>query len=64
MLIRKMIYQYLIFGCGGGKSISLFFSMLKKSKIYDIDHSSDMVNLSRKINSAGITEGTVDIVQG
>lgn len=36
-------------GCGGGTVISLFSSMLKKSKIYGIDHSVDMVNLSSRV---------------
>ena len=51
-------------GCGGGKVISLFSSMLEKSKIYGIDHSVDMVNLSSRVNKAGISDGTVNIVQG
>ena len=51
-------------GCGGGKVISLFSSMLKKSKIYGIDHSVDMVNLSSRVNKAGISDGTVNIVHG
>ena len=51
-------------GCGGGKVISLFSSMLEKSKIYGIDQSVDMVNLSSRINKAGISDGTVNIVQG
>jgi len=74
---KKIIQRYIIdkidtinhlsildVGCGGGKVISLFSSMLKKSKIYGIDHSVDMVNLSRRVNKAGISDGTVDIVQG
>jgi ubiquinone/menaquinone biosynthesis C-methylase UbiE len=51
-------------GCGGGKVISLFSSMLEKSKIYGIDHSVDMINLSSRVNKASISDGTVNIVQG
>jgi len=74
---KKIIQRYIIdkidtinhlsildVGCGGGKVISLFSSMLKKSKIYGIDHSVDMVNLSRRVNKAGISDETVNIVQG
>jgi ubiquinone/menaquinone biosynthesis C-methylase UbiE len=50
-------------GCGGGKVISLFSSMLEKSKIYGIDHSVDMVMLSSRVNKASIFNGTVNIVQ-
>jgi ubiquinone/menaquinone biosynthesis C-methylase UbiE len=38
--------------------------MLEKSKIYGIDYSVDMVNLSSRVNKAGISNGTVNIVQG
>ncbi len=51
-------------GCGGGKVINIFSSIAKNSKIYGIDHSIDMVRLSKKVNKAGITGGKVDIVQG
>jgi len=74
---KKIIQRYIIdkidtinhlsildVGCGGGKVISLFSSMLEKSKIYGIDHSVDMVNLSRRVNKAGISDETVNIVQG
>lgn len=37
-------------GCGGGKTISIFSSLLKKSKITGIDHSAEMVALSKKVN--------------
>lgn len=51
-------------GCGGGKVINLFYSMLKNSKISGIDHSIDMVRLSRRVNIKGIKEERVDIIQG
>ena len=74
---RKIIQRYIInkidisnhlsiqdVGCGGGKVITLFSSMLEKSKIYGIDHSIDMVNLSSRVNKAGISNRTINIVQG
>jgi len=72
-ILKKYIIDYvdtnnhisiLDIGCGGGKVINLFYSMLTKSKIYGIDHSSDMVRLSRKVNKTGIRDGRVSIVQG
>lgn len=51
-------------GCGGGKAVAIFSSMLKTSKIVGIDHSAEMVALSRKVNIKGITNGMVDIKQG
>ena len=50
-------------GCGGGKAISLFSSMLKNSKIYGIDHSADMVSLAREVNKKEIENGKVDIIE-
>lgn len=32
-------------GCGGGKVVNIFSRNAKNSKIYGIDHSSDMVGL-------------------
>ncbi len=51
-------------GCGGGKTISIFSSLLKNAKIFGIDHSMDMVSLSKKINKKGIRDGNVNIIQG
>ncbi len=51
-------------GCGGGKLINILYTMLQNSKIYGIDHSIDMVNLSKKINKKGIVDGAVEIIQG
>lgn len=51
-------------GCGGGKAISQFSTMLNNSKIYGIDHSADMVSLARDVNKEGIQKRKVDILQG
>jgi ubiquinone/menaquinone biosynthesis C-methylase UbiE len=50
-------------GCGGGKTKSLFSSICKNALIYGLDHSLDMVNLSKRVNKSGIKKGTVDILQ-
>lgn len=51
-------------GCGGGTSVAIFSSMLQSSRIFGIDHSAEMVTLSRKVNKKGIANGLVDINQG
>ncbi|MBN2519234.1 MAG: class I SAM-dependent methyltransferase [Bacteroidales bacterium] len=73
---KKIIQKYIIknfnspkdivlldIGCGGGKAINLFSSMLKNSKIYGIDHSADMVSLSKSINKKAIFSHQVQIFQ-
>ncbi len=71
-IIKKQIFEkvetsnflsVLDIGCGGGKAINLFCSMFINSKIYGIDHSIEMVNLSRKVNKKEICKGKADIVQ-
>jgi ubiquinone/menaquinone biosynthesis C-methylase UbiE len=73
---RELIQKYIIdktnnvpmsildIGCGGGKTINIFYSLLKTSNIYGIDHSFDMVNLSKIVNKKGILDGSIEIVQG
>jgi len=74
---KKIIQKYLVenidtsdelsvldIGCGGGKVINIFSSLIKKVKIFGIDHSPDMVNLSKKVNKNGINNGMIEIVQG
>ena len=51
-------------GCGGGKVIKLVYAMLKNSKIFGIDHSMDMVRLSRQVNKTGIKDERVNVIQG
>jgi ubiquinone/menaquinone biosynthesis C-methylase UbiE len=74
---KKIIQKYLVenidtsgelsvldIGCGGGKVVNIFSSLIKKVKIFGIDHSLDMVNLSQKVNKNGINDGMIEIVQG
>lgn len=74
---KKIIQKYLVedidtsdelsvldIGCGGGKVVNIFSSLIKRVKIFGIDHSPDMVNLSQKINKNGINNGMIEIVQG
>jgi len=74
---KKIIQKYLVenidtsdelsvldIGCGGGKVVNIFSSLIKKVKIFGIDHSLDMVNLSQKVNKNGINNGMIEIIQG
>ena len=44
-------------GCGGGTSIKSFSSHSSVKKVYGIDYSEDMVNLSRKLNQQKLNIG-------
>jgi ubiquinone/menaquinone biosynthesis C-methylase UbiE len=74
---KKIIQKYIVdninitdsltildIGCGGGHAINLFSSMINTAKIHGIDHSADMVNLSKKVNKIGIENGLIKIIQG
>lgn len=51
-------------GCGGGKLVKLLASQMKNGKVYGLDHSEQMVRLSREVNKSFIKNGLVEIVQG
>ena len=51
-------------GCGGGKTIKEMASSVSKGKVYGIDYSEDMVQLSKKINDNHIKQGLVEIMHG
>jgi len=57
-------YICLDIGCGGGNGVKAIAEKATKGKIYGLDHSLEMVNLSRKLNSSFITNGLVEINQG
>jgi ubiquinone/menaquinone biosynthesis C-methylase UbiE len=48
-------------GCGGGTSIKSFSNNSSVKKVYGIDYSEDMVNLSKKLNQKKINTGSVEI---
>lgn len=50
-------------GCGGGKAVKILHALRKDARIAGIDHSADMVSLSRRTNRTGISGGAVDILQ-
>lgn len=51
-------------GCGGGKGVNLLAARVSTGKVYGIDHSLDMVKLSRKVNESLIQSGRVAIDHG
>ena len=51
-------------GCGGGNAIKTIAKKVKQGKIVGLDHSREMVELSRKSNSFFIAKGLVEINRG
>ena len=51
-------------GCGGGAAVRLLAAKAPDGKVYGIDHSLDMVNLSGKVNERLIKDGRVKIDHG
>ena len=51
-------------GCGGGKTVKEIASSVPKGKVYGIDYSEDMVQLSKKVNHDLINRNIVEIMHG
>jgi SAM-dependent methyltransferase len=51
-------------GCGGSKAVILLAARASNGKVYGIDHSLDMVDLSRKVNKSLVQSGRVKIDHG
>ena len=51
-------------GCGGGKTVKEIASSASKGKVYGIDYSEDMVQLSKKVNENLIRQNIVEIMYG
>jgi ubiquinone/menaquinone biosynthesis C-methylase UbiE len=51
-------------GCGGGKTVKEIASSVSKGKVYGIDYSEDMVQLSKKVNQNLIKQNIVEIMYG
>ncbi len=56
--------EILDIGCGGGKFIKFLAKKNKSYRIYGLDHSKKMVELSEKINKEAINNKQVKIIQG
>ena len=51
-------------GCGGGKTVKELAMSAVKGKVYGIDYSEDMVQLSKKVNDSLIKQSIVEIMYG
>jgi ubiquinone/menaquinone biosynthesis C-methylase UbiE len=51
-------------GCGGGKAVQELAMSAPNGKVYGIDYSEDMVQLTKKVNKALIKKGLVEITYG
>ena len=51
-------------GCGGGKAIKLLSSLTVNGKVFGIDYSNEMVQLSKELNNDSIKNGRVEILHG
>ncbi|HHH75496.1 MAG TPA: class I SAM-dependent methyltransferase [Phycisphaerae bacterium] len=51
-------------GCGGGKVVKMLATKMPGGKVYGIDHSLEMVNLSKRVNRSLIGNDRVEINHG
>lgn len=51
-------------GCGGGQALKLLAGRASSGKVFGVDHSEEMVNLSKRTNRELIEEGRVEITHG
>ena len=50
-------------GCGGGMGVKEIASSVQRGKVYGIDYSQEMVQLSKKVNDDLIKQGIVEIIE-
>ncbi|MBN2040449.1 MAG: class I SAM-dependent methyltransferase [Spirochaetes bacterium] len=51
-------------GCGGGRAVKELASMTSDGKIFGIDYSENMTELSKRVNKSFINKGIVEIKHG
>ena len=51
-------------GCGGGNTVKILTEKANHGKVYGLDHSEEMVKLSRRLNRSAVAQGVVEITQG
>jgi SAM-dependent methyltransferase len=51
-------------GCGGGRTLKLLAGRAPSGKVFGVDHSDEMVNLSKRTNRELVEEGLVEIIHG
>ncbi len=57
-------YKILDIGCGGGKFIKYLSQNNKTYQLYGLDHSKEMIELTRKINSEAIKQNRLKLMVG
>ena len=57
-------YKILDIGCGGGKFIKYLSQNNKTYQLYGLDHSKEMIELTRKINSEAIKQNRLKLIVG
>jgi ubiquinone/menaquinone biosynthesis C-methylase UbiE len=51
-------------GCGGGEFLSFLYNSNESYKLYGLDHSPEMIELSSKINKRAIEQNCLKLLQG
>lgn len=63
-ILQNFLHEHdsvLDLGCGGGKFINHLYRKSNSIALFGLDHSIEMVDLSRKVNAKGIATGRVKI---
>jgi ubiquinone/menaquinone biosynthesis C-methylase UbiE len=63
-VVIDSVAKILDIGCGAGKTVYRFAKLSPNCKVYGVDYSEDMVELSKKINKRMIKKGLVNIQYG
>ena len=56
--------QILDIGCGGGKFLKFLYDSNKSYLLYGLDHSHEMIELSKKTNEKAIKDNQLNLIQG
>ena len=57
-------FNILDVGCGGGRTVNKLARLSFQGKVFGIDHSPDMVDYSKEVNSDLISQNRVSIIEG
>lgn len=56
-------FTILDIGCGGGRTVGKLAALATQGKVHGVDYSEESVSFSRKLNTAFVAEGRVEIQQ-
>ncbi|MCP3968130.1 MAG: class I SAM-dependent methyltransferase [Lentisphaerae bacterium] len=51
-------------GRGGGHAVKRLHELYPEAKISGLDHSADMINLTKEVNAEAVENGAVDLIEG